>query len=63
MQLRVAYARKLIRDGESISEAALATGFCDQSHLSRTFKRIVGLTPGQYIARSKIVQDRHYAEG
>ena len=62
LQLRVAHARKLIRDGEPISEAALATGFCDQSHLSRSFKRIVGLTPGQYIARSKIVQDRQAAE-
>lgn len=59
LQLRVAHARKLIRGGEAIAEAALRTGFCDQSHLSRSFKRIVGMTPGQYIASSKIVQDPH----
>lgn len=58
LQLRVAHARKLIRDGGRISDAALETGFCDQSHLSRSFKRIVGMTPGQYSASSKIVQDR-----
>ncbi len=58
LQLRVAQARKLMRRGQAISEAALATGFCDQSHLSRSFKRITGMTPGQYIVYSKIVQDR-----
>lgn len=58
LQLRVAHARKLIRDGEAITNAALETGFCDQSHLSRSFKRITGMTPGQYLGYSKIVQDR-----
>lgn len=56
MQLRVAHARKLLRSGEGIADAALQTGFFDQSHLSRSFKRIVGMTPGRYAARSKIVQ-------
>lgn len=56
-QLRIAHARKLLRRGHSISEAALETGFFDQSHLSRNFKRIVGVTPGQYISQSNIVQD------
>ena len=57
-QLRIAHARKLMRQGSSISEVALETGFFDQSHFSRNFKRIVGVTPGQYFAQSKIVQDR-----
>jgi AraC-like DNA-binding protein len=47
-QVRIAHARKLIRNGTSLSEAALETGFFDQSHLSRNFKRIVGVTPRQY---------------
>jgi AraC-like DNA-binding protein len=55
-QVRIAQARKLLRKGMPISQVALATGFCDQSHLSRNFKRIVGLTPGQYLSQSKIVQ-------
>lgn len=57
-QLRIAHARKLMRKGSSLAEVALETGFFDQSHFSRNFKRIVGVTPGQYFAQSKIVQDR-----
>jgi AraC-like DNA-binding protein len=56
-QVRIAQARKLIREGHSILDVALATGFVDQSHFSRHFKRIVGIPPGQY-SRSKIIQDR-----
>lgn len=57
-QVRIAHARKLIREGNPISQVALETGFFDQSHLSRNFKRIVGLTPVQYLSQSNIVQDR-----
>jgi AraC-like DNA-binding protein len=33
------------------------TGFADQSHLTRRFKRLVGVTPGRYAGRrSKNVQ-------
>ena len=56
-QLRIAHARELIRKGYSISEAALETGFFDQSHLSRHFKRIVGMTPGEYLSGCNIVQE------
>jgi AraC-like DNA-binding protein len=56
-QVRIAQARKLLLEGKSISQAALETGFFDQSHLSRNFKRIVGLTPGQYSSQSNNVQD------
>jgi AraC-like DNA-binding protein len=56
-QVRVARARKLLRSGHSILEAALETGFFDQSHFSRNFKRITGRTPGQYLSESNIVQD------
>jgi AraC-like DNA-binding protein len=47
-QVRIAHARKLIRNGTPLSQTALETGFFDQSHLSRNFKRIVGVTPRQY---------------
>jgi AraC-like DNA-binding protein len=59
-QLRIAHARKLIRYGKSISEAAQETGFFDQSHLSRNFKRIVGVTPGHYLSHINNVQDTKY---
>ena len=55
VMLRVEAARALIASGRSVSDAALESGFCDQSHLTRHFRRITGLTPGAY---GKIVQDR-----
>ncbi|XXT20960.1 AraC family transcriptional regulator [Sorangium sp. So ce429] len=49
--LRVARAQGLLVRGVPPSEVAARVGLCDQSQLNRHFKRIVGLTPGQY-ARS-----------
>ena len=40
----------LLPAGLPITQAATTTGFYDQAHLTRHFKRIVGLTPGRYIA-------------
>lgn len=53
-QVRIQRARDMFFSGKSISEIALATGFADQSHLTRWFKRLWGYTPGQY---SNSVQD------
>jgi AraC family transcriptional regulator len=33
---------------EHLSEIALACGFTDQSHFTRWFRRIVGVSPGQW---------------
>ncbi|HET6267133.1 MAG TPA: AraC family transcriptional regulator [Acidobacteriota bacterium] len=52
--IRIERARQLLARGLSIIETALATGFCDQSHFHRHFKRIVGVTPGQYRANSNL---------
>lgn len=49
--VRVLRARRLLRSGAPISEVAYRTGFCDQSHLSRCFKRVLGTTPGRYARR------------
>ena len=46
--LRVGCAEQLLRGGAPIVEAANEAGFCDQSHLSRCFRRVLGMTPGQY---------------
>lgn len=51
--MRINEARNLLRDGHSIAEAALKVGFFDQSHFSRNFKRITGMTPGYYSSYSK----------
>ena len=54
---RVLHAVRQLRSGTSIAATAAEAGFVDQSHLTRHFKRIVGVTPGQFRDR-KIVQDR-----
>ncbi|MFG2513108.1 AraC family transcriptional regulator [Streptomyces sp. NPDC048584] len=50
MSRRVGRARRLLLEGRSPSEAAVATGFYDQAHLTRHFRRLVGVTPGRYRA-------------
>ena len=45
---RLARAQKMIADGTALSEAAAATGFADQSHLTRHFAARFGLTPGRF---------------
>jgi AraC-like DNA-binding protein len=48
-QVRVRRAKSLLRAGLPITLAAAEAGFYDQAHLTRHFKRIVGLTPGRYV--------------
>jgi AraC-like DNA-binding protein len=50
MSRRVGRARLLLLDGRSPGEVAPATGFYDQSHLTRHFRRLVGVPPGRYRA-------------
>jgi AraC-like DNA-binding protein len=47
-QVRVARACELLREGRQVSDTAFAVGFHDQSHLTRFFKRIVGVPPGLF---------------
>lgn len=46
--LKVAFARDLLAKGVRPSRAAMEAGFSDQSHLTRHFKRTLGVTPAQY---------------
>jgi len=45
---RIRHARTLLRQGLPLVEVALASGFADQAHFQRQFKRRVATTPGQY---------------
>jgi AraC-like DNA-binding protein len=45
---RLRLAGRLIEQGAPIVEAALAAGFADQSHLSRSFRSTHGITPRMY---------------
>ncbi|MEW5774607.1 MAG: AraC family transcriptional regulator [Thermodesulfobacteriota bacterium] len=49
-QLRVERAKGLLAAGLPIAQVAQDTGFTDQSHFHRTFRRFVAATPGQYQA-------------
>lgn len=46
--MRIEAARGLLAAGMPGSEVAQATGFADQSHFVRAFKRMMRMTPGQY---------------
>ncbi|MEV3859461.1 AraC family transcriptional regulator [Streptomyces sp. NPDC050095] len=48
MARRVDRARRLLLDGRPAGAVAGECGFYDQSHLSRHFKRVVGVPPGRY---------------
>ncbi|WP_186420632.1 AraC family transcriptional regulator [Bosea sp. CS1GBMeth4] len=45
---RLRRANRLIREGSSLADAAFAAGFADQSHLSRSFRAVHGITPGMF---------------
>jgi AraC family transcriptional regulator len=53
---RVERAKQLLQAGTdlSLAEVALHAGFSDQSQFSRHFKRLVGVTPGQFRTPSRI---------
>jgi AraC-like DNA-binding protein len=51
-QIRANRARAMLLRGVTPAAAAYRCGFCDQSHLTRIFKRLFGVTPGAYVATS-----------
>jgi AraC-like DNA-binding protein len=50
-QVRIEKAKILLSQDWPIAQVGAEVGFVDQSHFTRRFKRIVGITPGQYSAR------------
>jgi AraC-like DNA-binding protein len=48
MQLRLAHAWQYIVEGRPLSRATYDAGFADQSHLTRRFASLFGLTPARY---------------
>ncbi|KOG27772.1 helix-turn-helix transcriptional regulator [Streptomyces resistomycificus] len=47
---RVDRARRLLLAGHGPADVAAATGFHDQAHLTRHFRKLVGVPPGRYRA-------------
>jgi len=50
VQRRLDSARRLIREGTALADAAAGAGFADQSHMHRVFVARHGFTPGVYAA-------------
>ena len=48
VQRRVNQAKKLIKFNMKLSDVAVECGFTDQSHLTRHFRRALGVAPGAY---------------
>lgn len=47
--VRISNAKKLLEQGIAPIDVALQTGFTDQSHFTNFFKKLIGLTPKQYM--------------
>jgi AraC-like DNA-binding protein len=45
---RIQLARGMLKEGGVLADVALETGFADQAHFQRIFKRFLAATPGQY---------------
>lgn len=58
--IRVGKARELLEQGVPPVEAALRTGFSDQSHFTACFSRFIGLTPGSYREIFRNMEDRSH---
>ena len=58
IQVQVEQARSRLLQGMPLKQVAVETGFADQSHLTRHFKRLMRVTPGQYQ-----LQDRKNVQG
>jgi AraC-like DNA-binding protein len=56
IQKRIDHARGLLSQSLPIVQVGLEAGFADQSHFTKWFKKIVGVTPGQYRRGSNSIQ-------
>jgi AraC-like DNA-binding protein len=55
---RLDIARRMMRNGGAIAQAAHDAGFADQSHLGRAFKQAYGLTPNAWLRGVRRSHDR-----
>ena len=65
LSVRLALAQKALREGQQPVQVAAQYGFVDQSHFTRHFKRLLGVTPAQYArvgTRSRALKAPAFAE-
>lgn len=58
--VRINEAKRLLERGVPLVEAAMMTGFSDQSHFTNYFRRFIGLAPGAY--REIFIKERDKGE-
>jgi AraC-like DNA-binding protein len=46
---RIEFSKRLLIEGNSIAYVSAESGFTDQSHYTRFFKKITGTTPGRFL--------------
>jgi AraC-like DNA-binding protein len=57
--LRLQCGARELACGKSVADAAYAAGFSDAAHFTRTFRRMIGATPGQVLRRGFAARDFH----
>jgi AraC-like DNA-binding protein len=63
--LRFEHATDLLgedRPGRSLADVAMAAGYYDQSHLTRDFAALAGITPGAYVATASGVPEVRFVQ-
>jgi len=50
LQIRIQNAKNMLLEDESLSEIALSCGFSDQSHFTRVFNKVYGMSPKRLIS-------------
>jgi AraC-like DNA-binding protein len=55
---RVRYARDAVLKGAGLADAAASAGFADQAHMTRSFRRMLGFTPGALVRASHTERER-----
>ncbi|MFG1361004.1 helix-turn-helix domain-containing protein [Xanthobacter pseudotagetidis] len=53
VKVRLEAAAEMLSGGQSVTEVALATGFSNLSHFSKTFRRATGLAPREFARRNR----------
>jgi AraC-like DNA-binding protein len=54
---RLDRARRLIASGVALADAAAASGFADQAHMTRQFKNAYGMSPGRWRATATLARE------
>lgn len=56
LSLKMMAAVRALAGAASLTEAAHAAGFADSAHMTRTFKRMLGLNPSFFLGPNEFVQ-------